>query len=96
MTSLPEIVVRVDEATTRKWRFVVSVGAGEPHTVTLARAYHKRLANGRTPEQLVHDSFVFLLAHEPQERILSSFDLSDIQRYFPDYENAISRSSESV
>ena len=41
---------------------------------------------GRSVEQLVADSFAFLLEREPKESILREFDLSVIKRYFPDYD----------
>jgi hypothetical protein len=45
-----------------------------------------------TPEQLVTRTFEFLLAREPAEQILKSFELADVQRYFPDFEREISSS----
>jgi hypothetical protein len=45
-----------------------------------------RWARGRTAEQLVQDSFDFLLQREPKESILSEFDLAVIQRYFREYD----------
>jgi hypothetical protein len=38
------------------------------------------------PDELVRRSFEFLLAREPRQSILSSFDLPLIGRYFPEYE----------
>lgn len=38
---------------------------------------------------LVGASFAFLLDHESNSSILRSFDLSIIERYFPDYPKAI-------
>jgi hypothetical protein len=43
------------------------------------------------PTELVHRSFEFLLAREPKESILPSFELSTIARYFPEYEREIRR-----
>lgn len=41
------------------------------------------------PCLLVRRSFEFLLAREPKETILTSFGLSVIGRYFPEYEREI-------
>jgi hypothetical protein len=41
------------------------------------------------PEALVRRSFEFLLEREPRGAILRSFDLSEIERYFPEYPEAI-------
>ena len=43
------------------------------------------------PTNLVRRSFEFLLAREPVGSILSSFGISTIQRYFPEYERQIRR-----
>lgn len=40
-------------------------------------------------EELVAASFRFLLDREPKESILSHFDLSVIERYFPEYREHI-------
>ena len=47
-----------------------------------------RSAPGSTePEDLVKASFAFLLVREAPEMILRSFDLTDIARYFPEYDS---------
>ena len=58
--------------------------------VGVTRIELARFAPGATdPTDLVRRSFVFLLAREPKESILRSFDLSLIVRYFPEYEREI-------
>jgi len=42
-------------------------------------------------ESLVAKSFDFLLEREPPSAILSTFDLSVIQRYFADYDRTFMR-----
>jgi hypothetical protein len=42
-------------------------------------------------EDLVSRSFDFLLEREPPESILRRFDLSVIQRYFPEYDRLFRR-----
>ena len=61
------------------------------HSVTVARADLQRWAGGterEDVESLVARSFEFLLEREPPDAILTTFDLSVIQRYFPDYDSA--------
>ena len=58
------------------------------HLVRVSSLDVDRWARGRLPEELVRDSFDFLLAREPKESILKEFDLSVIERYFPDYDGA--------
>ncbi len=40
-------------------------------------------------DQVVRESFVFLLEREPPTSILREFRLDVISRYFPDYEDAL-------
>ncbi len=58
------------------------------HTVRVSRKDFDRWHRKRSAEQLVADSFAFLLEREPKESILKEFDLSVIRRYFPDYDGA--------
>jgi hypothetical protein len=42
-------------------------------------------------EDLVRRSFDFLLEREPPSSILGTFDLSVIERYFPEYDRVIKK-----
>ena len=53
------------------------------------RADLQRWGRGQTPEELVRRSFEFLLQRESKESILREFDLSVIQRYFPEYDQTM-------
>jgi hypothetical protein len=65
-------------------------GSTSRHEVIVTRAVLERLAPGADdPDDLVRRSFVFLLAREPKESILRSFDVPVIGRYFPEYEREI-------
>ena len=60
------------------------------HRVTLRKADYQELAvGGASPEDLVAESFRFLLERESKESILRSFDLMVIGRYFPEYRREI-------
>ena len=39
----------------------------------------------RDMDRLVRETFVFLLEREPRTSILAGFDLSVVERYFPEY-----------
>jgi len=84
-------VIQVQKKDNRIYTVIVQEGASRSqHTVTLEDAYYRKLTAGRiTPEELIHRSFEFLLAREPKDSILSRFELSVIQRYFPEYEKKI-------
>jgi hypothetical protein len=42
-------------------------------------------------EALVKETFVFLLEREPATAIMSEFGLDDVQRFYPDYVEEVSR-----
>jgi hypothetical protein len=75
-------------------RFQVTVreGGGETvHEVTASTADVERLgAPYASAEGFVRACFAFLLAREPKESILRTFDVTDIGRYFPEFEREIS------
>ena len=58
------------------------------HLVRVSRRDFDRWHGKRSAEELVADSFAFLLEREPKESILEEFDLSTIRRYFPDFDGA--------
>jgi len=58
------------------------------HRVRVSRAENERYG-GEDVAALVKRSFEFLLAREPNTSILREFDLSTIERYFPDYSSQI-------
>jgi hypothetical protein len=70
---------------------VVHAGQRTRHEVTVRPADIERWAKSNEREDvedLVARSFDFLLEREPPSAILVSFDLSVIQRYFPEYDRA--------
>ena len=64
-------------------------GTKTEHDVSVTRAERDRFAPTTDVHKLVNASFRFLLSNEPKESILGHFALSDIERYFPSYANAI-------
>ena len=78
------------------WLACVTVtdhGSSREFEVAVSEAELGRFDPGSSdPCPLVRRSFEFLLARESKESILSSFGLSVIGRYFPEYEREIRRS----
>ena len=60
------------------------------HRVRISRADRERYGGGDVAD-LVMRSFEFLLAREGNTSILHEFDLSTIERYFPEYAREIGR-----
>ena len=85
------------EARGEDWQCDVTVdqsGRRTRHSVTVRRADLDRWAEGREREDvesLVARSFDFLLEREPPSAILTTFELSVIQRYFAEYDTAFRR-----
>lgn len=71
------------------WEYTVVIGADNDNLsfhVTLTKNYYQNISHGKvTPENFVLKSFQFLLDREPRSSILRSFDLKEIERYFPEY-----------
>ena len=61
------------------------------HRVRVSRADRDRYGGGDVAD-LVKRSFDFLLAREGNTSILREFDLSTIERYFPEYASEVRRS----
>ncbi|MDH3213172.1 MAG: hypothetical protein OEM05_11865 [Myxococcales bacterium] len=73
-------------------RFKVTVREGKSrtvHRVTLHEAERAQFGGASGSEALLEESFRFLLEREPKESILQSFELSVIERYFPEYRDEI-------
>jgi len=91
------ITIAKEEKTPTGWQFSVVVGEEgntTEHEVLLDEVYWKSLTgggNGR-PKTLIERSFVFLLKREPKESILVSFNLKQIENYFPEYKEEIASS----
>jgi hypothetical protein len=83
------------EADRDGWRCEVRIGDDPDatrHQVAVSDEDLVRLAPaGTSVERVVEASFAFLLEREPRESILRSFDLSEISRYFPEYERELRR-----
>jgi hypothetical protein len=77
----------------RGWECAVEVseGAASSRHVVLVRAgdLERWGRRGETAEQLVSRAFAFLLAREPASQILRRFEVSDISRYFPEFDREI-------
>lgn len=85
-------MIAVEKIDERTFKVTVQAGTTTTHTVTVEPSYHKRLAGDRaSAEELVKKSFEFLLERESNTSILRTFDLPVIGRYFPEYEDTISR-----
>jgi hypothetical protein len=91
LPSADRIGVRVDDSGDG-WlaEVVVRDGKSTTHRVRVSKTERERYGGGDVAD-LVRRSFEFLLAREPNTSILREFDLSTIERYFPEYASEIAR-----
>ncbi len=67
-------------------------GSTSEHRVTVSEEDLERLGAGyASAEEFIRACFEFLLEREPKESILPTFDVSEISRYFPEFEDQIRR-----
>ena len=93
---MPSIAVRCEGGRETGWTCSVVLSEGgskvTTHRVAVRSPDLERLAPGADdPTGLVEASFEFLLERESPQSILRAFDLTEIGRYFPDYEREIRR-----
>ena len=55
------------------------------HKVFFSDNFYSKFKGNRTKEMIIKKSFEFLLERESNESILRSFDLEEIENYFPEY-----------
>ncbi len=88
--SLAKIMITVQKINSNTFKVTVEQGTTTTHTVTVEPSFYEKLTDKCVkPEELVKQSFVFLLERESNTSILRSFDLSVITQYFPEYEETI-------
>lgn len=77
------------------WTFLVELGHGEgliEYYIDVDREYWTRLTNRRIePDELIRETFKFILERKPKELILKRFNLSDVSGVFPTYEAEIKK-----
>lgn len=84
-------MINVKHLAGEEWQVTIEAGVTTEHRVRVARADLERYGAGRSAEDLLRESFRFLLERESNTSILGSFDLVVITRYFPEYEAEIRR-----
>lgn len=93
MADAPQDVPQIVVLRTKKngaFTFLVQVRDTEgesSYDVTLGQKTYERLSGEKyAPETCVEAAFRFLLDREPKQSILSSFDIKQISKYFPEFE----------
>ena len=79
-------MILIKELSDEEFQVTVKAKNSTSHNVILTDDTHQNLTNGKVnKKELIEFSFQFLLKREPNTSILSSFELSVISGYFPEY-----------
>lgn len=82
----------IKELSDNKFEITVNKKFITKHIVLLTDEYYDILTKKKiSKKKLLEYSFYFLLDRESNTSILSSFELSIISKYFPEYENEIKK-----
>ncbi|MGD2163447.1 MAG: hypothetical protein PVH60_04595 [Anaerolineales bacterium] len=83
-------MITIDRLEKNRFKVTVESNTTTTHIVTVSPEDYQQLTGGDfTHEELLRESFRFLLEREPNTSILRKFDLMVIQRYFSDYQQEI-------
>ena len=81
------VINQLDENT---FNVTLSKKTTTAHQVTVPDEYYQELTGGSASKKdLIEASFEFLLEREDNTSILSKFELSEIESYFPEYDEAM-------
>ena len=84
------MTILIKELSDEEFQVTVNAKHHTSHIVTLTDDTHQNLTNAKVnKKELVEFSFKFLLERESNTSILSSFKLSMISTYFPEYRKAV-------
>jgi hypothetical protein len=90
-----EIEITEEKDTRTGWIFHVTVdqdGEKRRFVVELDNNYYRDIGAGiYNPQGFVIETFNFLLEREKKEEIEKKFNVREVQRYFPEYEDTISK-----
>jgi hypothetical protein len=83
-------MIKIHHLSADEYEVKVSGARTTTHRVTVRKTDRERIGGKDvSAEQLIEESFRFLLERESNTSILSSFDLPVIGRYFPEYQREI-------
>ena len=76
----------INELSDKKFKVIIYADQQTIHKVFISNQTYLDLTSKKiSKKELVKFSFEFLLEREPNTAILSSFDLIQISKYFPEY-----------
>lgn len=83
-------MIGVNMVAANVYEVVVEGETETTHRVHMSQDYYRQLCGATvTHEYVLVQAFRFLLEREPNTAILSEFDLPEIGRYFPEFEDEL-------
>jgi hypothetical protein len=83
-------MISVNMVAANVYEVVVEGEVETTHRVHMSQEYYRKLCGATvTHEYVLVQAFRFLLEREPNTAILSEFAITDIGRYFPEFEAVI-------
>ena len=80
------MLISINRNSNEKFKVKITSDNITNHIIFLSDETHKKMTNNlKSKEDLINFSITFLLKREPNTAILSSFDLTKISHYFPEY-----------
>jgi hypothetical protein len=87
---MDRIEIRNKNKTPGGWEFLVAIADDRQtlqYAVSLDEDYYNEVTNEQiTPDELIIKAFKFLIRREGKHSILRKFNLREIHKYFPDFE----------
>lgn len=90
---MDRIQIKSEQKTPGGWEFIVAIGDDEEtldFNISLDEDYYNEITGKQiSPDELIKKSFEYLLRRESKHTILKSFNLRQIAKYFPDFEEMV-------
>lgn len=85
--------LEIEQLSEEPWEFAVGLREYDEnlgdYTVVVTEDEYARYGAGSEPKHLVEATFKFLLEREDPEMILERFRLSDVEKHFSDFADAV-------
>lgn len=78
-------MIKIIQADSNNFTVKIKQNSISEHKVFFSDNFYFKFKGNRTKVMIIKQSFEFLLERESNESILRSFDLEEIENYFPEY-----------
>lgn len=83
-------MIKISEISKTLYEVTVNNDGESKHLVTLTEKDYKNISGKKVNQiELIEASFIFLMERESNQSILREFNITIIQKYFPEYTSVI-------